>query len=535
MSVIKLSQTISGEIVLENLIDALMRTAIEHAGAERALLIHAEGDVYRLLAEATIDPDGIAVERPLTEVSGEDLPVSVLNYVTRTKERIAIHDASQENQFPDDDYIHQHHARSILCLPLLKQTRLVGVLYLENNLAAHVFSPAKMSILTLVASETAISLENMRLYEELQDREAKIRRLIDSNIVGIFNWDLDGRILDANDAFLRIVGYEREDLASGRLCWTDLTPPEWRDRDAQRQLPELKTSGSVRPYEKEYFRKDGSRVPILIGAASFKEGGEQGVAFVLDLTDRKRAEDEARESEQRYREVQMELAHANRVATIGQLSASIAHEINQPIGAAITYADAGLRWLDAHPPNLEEVRRAFGVILESSVRAGEVMGRIRALIRKAPLEKASLEINEVILEVIALIRREIEKNGISVRTELVESLPMIQGDRVQLQQVLLNLLVNAIEAMSGMSEGQRELLISTAQSGSGVVVSVGDSGPGLMLENVERLFESFYTTKPAGLGMGLSICRSIVEAHGGRLWASANEPRGAVFQFTLVA
>jgi C4-dicarboxylate-specific signal transduction histidine kinase len=161
--------------------------------------------------------------------------------------------------------------------------------------------------------------------------------------------------------------------------------------------------------------------------------------------------------------------------------------------------------------------------------------RIRALAKKAPLQKDSLVVNEVIQEVVALTSREIEKNGISVQTQLVQSLPAIQGDRVQLQQVLLNLLINAIEAMSGMSEGPRELLISTAKSDSGVVVSVRDSGPGLMPESVDRLFESFYTTKPDGLGMGLSICRSIIETHGGRLWASANEPRGAVFQFTLVA
>jgi C4-dicarboxylate-specific signal transduction histidine kinase len=169
------------------------------------------------------------------------------------------------------------------------------------------------------------------------------------------------------------------------------------------------------------------------------------------------------------------------------------------------------------------------------VRAGEVMDRIRALMRKAPPPKASLEINEVIVEVIALTSREMEKNGISAQTRLAKSLPAIQGDRVQLQQVILNLLINAIEAMSGMSEGQRDLLISTAKTNSGVLVSVRDSGPGLAAEGVERFFESFYTTKPGGLGMGLSICRSIVEAHGGRLWARANEPGGALFQFTLTA
>jgi C4-dicarboxylate-specific signal transduction histidine kinase len=261
----------------------------------------------------------------------------------------------------------------------------------------------------------------------------------------------------------------------------------------------------------------------------------EGVAFVLNLTEHKRAEAESRESEQRYREVQMELAHANRVATMGHLSASIAHEINQPLGAAVTYADAALRWLGAKPPNLKEVREALELILESGVRAGEVVDRIRALMRKAPPPKASLEINEVIVEVIALTGREMEKNGISAQTRLEERLPAVQGDRVQLQQVILNLIINAIEAMSGMSEGQRELLISTAKTNSGVLVSVRDSGPGFAAEGIERLFESFYTTKPDGLGMGLSICRSIIEAHGGRLWACANEPEGALFQFTLTA
>jgi signal transduction histidine kinase len=173
--------------------------------------------------------------------------------------------------------------------------------------------------------------------------------------------------------------------------------------------------------------------------------------------------------------------------------------------------------------------------MESGIRAGEIMNRTRALVKKAPPHKDSLEINEVILDVIALTSREIEKNGISAQTQLAESLPAIQGDRVQLQQVILNLLINAIEAINEMSEGPREMLISTAKADPGVLVSVRDSGPGLTPESVERLFESFYTTKPGGLGMGLSICRSIIEAHGGRLWASANEPRGAVFQFTVTA
>jgi C4-dicarboxylate-specific signal transduction histidine kinase len=255
---------------------------------------------------------------------------------------------------------------------------------------------------------------------------------------------------------------------------------------------------------------------------------------VQDVTERKRAEEDLRESERRYREAQMKLAHANRVTTMGQLTASIAHEVNQPIAAAVTSADAGLRWLAAKPPDLEEVRDALDRVIRAGNRAGEVIGRIRALIRRAPERKAPLDINETILETIALTRSEMERYSISLQTELGNRLPRIWGDRVQLQQVILNLIMNAIEAMSEISEGSRELLIGTSMDEpGGVTVAVRDSGPGLKPESLACLFDPFYTTKPHGMGMGLSICRSITEAHGGRLWATPNTPRGATFQFTL--
>jgi PAS domain S-box-containing protein len=525
-TVLKLSQAISGEIVLEKLIDTLMRAAIEHAGAERGLLILAQGEEYRIVAEATTGSKTVAVGARQASVTATDLPVSILHYVVRTKDTLLLHDASGDDQFSADDYIRRHHAHSILCLPLLKEARLVGVLYLENNLALHVFTPDRIVVLKLLASEAAISLENIRLYADLQDREAKIRRLVDSNIIGMFMWYADGRIIDANEAYLRIIGYDRSDLIAGRLNWRDLTPPEWSGAD-DRRAAQLEASGTAQPYEKELFRKDGTRVPVLVGAAAFEGGSGEGVGFVLDLTDRKRAE-------RAYTQVQMELIHANRIATMGQLSASIAHEISQPLGAALSYANAASHWLAAQPPNLEEVRRDLGFIVQSGVRASEVIDRIRALVKKAPPRKDRLEINEAILQVIALAQNEMASKGISLRTQLAEALPATQGDRVQLQQVILNLLINAIEAMSEMSEGPRELLISTAKTDSeGVLVAVRDSGPGLAPESVDRLFESFYTTKLGGLGMGLSICRSIIESHHGRLWATANTPHGAVFQFNL--
>jgi PAS domain S-box-containing protein len=495
--------------------------------------------------------------------------------------------------------------------------------------------------------------ENVQLQSDIEEREKKIRRLVDANIIGIIIWEVEGRILEANDEFLRMVGYDREDLAAGRLHRTTLTPPEWRDRDA-RTVAELRRIGTAQPFEKEYLRKDGSRVPVLIGGAMFEEGTSQGVGFVLDLTERKRAEEALRRSEERFRTLVQfsfdvywetdaqhrfihqefaeslveapvldseigktrwevpylepdaeawrkhretldahlpfrdfelarptpdgskryvsvsglpvfdetgrfvgyrgvgrhiterkraeaalrsaheELAHANRVITMGQLTASIAHEVSQPIAATVLNAQAALRWLGAQPPDLDEVQRILGQIRDDGKRAGDVIGWIRALIKKAPPRREALEINEVILQVIALTHGEVMQNGVSVRTQLAAGLPLIHADRVQLHQVILNLIINAVEAMSGASEGARELLISASEDASnGVLVSVRDSGPGLDPVSLARLFDAFYTTKSSGLGMGLAICHSLIEAHGGRIWAGANEPRGAAFHFTL--
>jgi signal transduction histidine kinase len=245
---------------------------------------------------------------------------------------------------------------------------------------------------------------------------------------------------------------------------------------------------------------------------------------------------ESTRRERRYREMQMQLAHANRVVTMGQLTASITHEVNQPLAAAHNNLTAALNFLDRTPLDLMEVREALACAVKDNDRASNVVGGIRALMQKAPTRTESVDLNEAVREVLEFIHGETLKLGASVRTQLADGLPLIQGDRVQLQQVVVNLILNAVQAMGAVADRTREVLITTTRTELNVVcLGVQDTGPGLSAETLSRLFDPFYTTKPDGMGMGLSICRSIIEDHGGRLWATPHEPRGALFQFTIPA
>ena len=661
--VINVSQAVSSELVLEKLIDRVMRAALEHAGAERGLLIGLRGDQLRVEAEATTGGDDVTVRLTDAGLSPSALPESLIRYVTRTQETVILDDARTHNPFSSDTYIAERHVRSVLCLPLINRGKLLGILYLENSLARQVFTPDRVTILKVLASQASISLENSRLYRDLGDREAKIRRLVDANVLGIFFWNLEGVIIGANEAFLGMLGYGRADVVSGRVRYSELTPVDQRERD-ENMLAELKASGIVQPYEMQFLHKDGHRLPVLIGGALFEEGGKEGVAFVLDLTERKRAEEALKDSEealrrseaylaeaqslshtasvayndtsvlywsdetyrifgfdpheglpsysavverihpddrertleqgrravsqkrdykleyrvvlpsgttkyievaahpkfspsgelievvstlidvterkraqdeqQKLRQLESDLAHVNRLSVMGELAASLAHEITQPVATARNNARAALNFLDKEPPDLGEVREALGCVVGDADRAGQIIDRIRDHIKKAPPRNDRFDLNEAIDEVIGLARSMIAKNRVSVRTRMTEGLLVVRGDRVQLQQVVMNLILNAVEALSLVDRGLRELLISTEQSGTNeILVAVRDSGPGIDLERREHVFDTFYTTKSSGVGMGLSICRSIIRAHGGRLWVDENEPRGAVFQFAL--
>lgn len=343
---------------------------------------------------------------------------------------------------------------------------------------------------------------------------------------GSFGWNISSGESYWSEESFRILGYDRATRPSIELAIQRTHPADVarvrqvidralhdeRDWEIEHQL--LLPDGSVRS------------VHVVARAVRDESGNVEFIGAIMDVSEAKRAE-------QKLRQLQAELAHITRVTTLGELTASIAHEVNQPITGVVTNAEAALRWLRLEPPNLNEVREILGRIVKDGGRAADVIQRIRGLIKKAHPRMVRLDINEVILDVIALTQSELLKHNVTLKTDLTASWPLIEGDRIQLQQVILNLILNAVEAMSDV-EGTRELHISTKrQAPNSVLVTVRDSGPGLDPRSADHLFEAFYTTKPSGLGMGLSICRSIIEAHGGRIWVTANEPRGAVFQFAL--
>jgi PAS domain S-box-containing protein len=365
-----------------------------------------------------------------------------------------------------------------------------------------------------------------RAEEELRRSEAYLTEAQRLCHTGSFGWHVASGEIYWSDETCRIFAYDRSHTPTVAFV-LQRTHPEDRafvqhiiDRAAQER----------RDFDSEHrlLMPDGSVKYLQVVAHAMERaasGDLEFVGVVMDITERKRAEEALHEA-------QAELVHVTRVATLGELTASIAHEINQPLGAVVNNASACVRWLAAQ--NLEEARQSAALVIADGHRAAEIIGRIRALAKRAPPHQDWLDLNATIRDVIALARSEVQRNGVALETQLSEDVPLILGDRIQVQQVLLNLMMNAIEAMSGVGAGPRALWVSSEKvAATDVLIAVRDSGPGLDPQSLDQMFDAFYTTKPHGLGLGLAISRRMIEAHGGRLWATANEGRGATFQFTV--
>ena len=454
---------------------------------------------------------------------------------------MVLDDASVRNLYSDDEYVRQKRPRSVLCLPVVKQTKLVGALYLENNLTPYAFTSSRVAVLELLASQAAISLENARLYAEVQ-RENIERKRAEEHLrrseaylaeaqrlsrTGSFGWSIaTGEVIWSDETF-RIFGYDKA-LSITIDMVVQRTHPD--DRAAvQQTIDRAARDGKDFSHEYRLLMPDGSVRHVHAVAHAMKDasGNIEFVGAVTDVTATKLAEEALRQA-------QADLAHVTRVTTLGELTASIAHEVNQPLAAIVTNGEVCLRWLDREVPDLAEVREALGDMISNGRRASEIIRRLRALSGKTETQKAAMDINDAISEVIPLVQQEVLSHRVSLRLDLAPTLPAVLGDRVQLQQVIINLIVNGMEAMAPVTDRPRELVVrSQLDDGGQVLVAVEDSGVGIDPENVKQLFNAFFTTKPSGMGMGLSICRSIIENHGGRLWASQRAPHGTAFRFTV--
>lgn len=523
----KASQTLSSEMILPALLENLMRIAVEHAGAERGLLILLHDSVPVVEAEAATGRGSVDVTLRRSRVVPADLPQSALQYVLRTHERLVLDDASARGLDRDDEYIGRHRPRSLLCLPIFKHGRVIGVLYLENNLATRVFTAGKVAVLDFLASQAAIWLENARLYSDLRRSEVWLKEAQHLSSTGSFYWLVDLDTLEFSEQLFRTYELDPTQPVTLDLVATRVHPD---DLPMFREMVEIaRTTGTDLDYVYRAQMPDRSvkHLHLVAHAVRNSDGRSEYIGAVQDVT-------QGRLSEEALGKVRSELAHVARITTLGVLTASIAHEVNQPLAGIVTNASACLRMLDARPPNVDGARSTAQRMIRDGNRAADVITRLRALFANKGVAAEPVDLNEATGEILAMSRSELRKAGVQVVTDLAGDLPPVTGDRVQLQQVILNLLLNATDAMRDVDDRPRRMEIRTQCDGDDRVrFSVLDAGEGIDPQSSSRLFEAFYSTKEDGMGIGLSISQYIIESHHGRLWAATNDGPGATFFFSL--
>ncbi|MEN7529377.1 MULTISPECIES: AAA family ATPase [unclassified Cupriavidus] len=541
-SVIRAYHALTQEVRLDQVIRKLMTIVLEYAGAEHGHLVRTTPEGLVIEASAHTLDCGIAVDLVHIAADATHLPLSLLNTAVRTQQAIRVSEPFGANPFVSDPYFADRPDGSAMCLPLVRQNEVVGALYLENRLVRDGFTQTHTRLLELIAVQAAISLHTARLYDDLHTENERRRRVELElrtseatlamgemvSLTGSWRWDLRRDEFICSSELLRL--FELEDAPA----------PIRFDRFLERMHPEdrddvnLKVETAIQdmaPIQVEHrlVRKDGSvRYVVAVGKPLQVDGENfDYVGTVSDVTERRKAEDSVQSA-------QSELARVTRATTVGQLTASIAHEINQPLMSIVSNAGASLRWLAKNPPNLENAREGIEEIATAGQRAGAMIRSLQDLTRKNKPVLAPVDLNRTISQILAIARMEIDRRNVSLRLHTAANLPPTFGDAIQLQQVILNLVLNAVEAMGDMTDRPRILEISTETSGDDMIeLAVSDNGAGISAVMEDEVFEPFYTTKESGMGMGLSISRSIIEAHGGKLRARRRTPHGSVFSFTI--
>ena len=554
-TVIKVSQAVSGEIVLKTLIDTLMRTALEHAGAQRGLLILAHGGATRVEAEATTNGDTITIQSRLASVSAADLPDSVLQYVVRTQESVILDDASAQNAFSADAYIQCNHIRSLLCLPLIRQAALIGVLYLENNLTPRAFTPSRSAVLKLIASQAAISLENAYLYTDLQQENSDRRRAEDS-LRRSETYLAEAQILSHTGSF----GWN---AATGKIYWSaetfrifelDFANPPDVARIVQQTHPQdrafLEQALERARHEKKDFdlqhrllMPDGSikHLEVVARALAHESGDLEFVGAVMDITQRKRAEEVQRVQEREREEMQRQLQQASKMEAMGRLAGGIAHDFNNILGAILGYGELAQL-------NLGEgsnVRRQIDQVMQAGARGKGLVDRILAFSRSGMGARVPLHVQSIVEETLELLAASLPAD-VRIQRKLDAADTAVMGDATQFHQVAMNLCTNAVQAMAQGGEltvvldrvalGERSLLShGMVRAGRYVRLLISDTGSGIPPAVLERMFDPFFTTKRVGdgTGLGLAVVQGIVADLGGAIDVATQVGLGTTFAIWL--
>lgn len=540
-SMVTAMRALTEEINLDRLIHILMVMLVERAGAQHCLLIRlTDGDVPEIQARATTTVDGIRVKIVKELPVSTDLPLSILSAVIRTGQEIRTGKPEVFSPFSQDNYLVASGA-AVMCVPMFRQAQMVGVLYLENRLMPDVFTAEHSRIVSMLGAQAAVSLETARLYAELVDENIQ-RRKIEKQLrasqtslmlgekisnTGTWHWLLDPDIQLISDEYKRIMGLPPEQSSTSMVEFQSRVHPD--DIHCLKALIETSVRDGVSMKAEFRIIRDDGECRYIKGIGEPVENWPEVAEYFGTLTDITAQ----RHSEDAVRIAQAELARVARATTVGQLTSSIAHEINQPLMSIVANAGASLRWLKREPSQLENASQSLEEIIKEGRRAGEIIRGLQALTRNNVSEFAPARLHLLARDILTLSRLELERRHVALELDFKAELDEIFCESVQIQQVLLNLVINAIEAMTD-NQGARILRLASSHPADDLIkIEVADNGTGLAEEVIGKIFDSFYTTKAEGMGMGLTICNEIIKRHGGVLCAENRKDGGSLFWFTL--